>query len=247
MITAMLFLYSIPMVVGQSYSTGTIELSSSNGYSAEIDVEDNTVTLTLVGPDERWMGIGFGETCMIDGGDVVIFDGTTLSDRQFDGIGVPPEEDVNQDWSIVSNTEDGGERTVIATRELNTGNDNDYVFSATEEPITIVWALGFSNTIASHGGNRGATSSEFVLGIEDLFASEFRMVPNPSTDLVSITLPAKITSGAVTITDYTGKIVAFSTLDQLDQVLDVSSLQTGMYLLNFETQYGAITRKLTKI
>lgn len=242
-----LLLCSFQILLAQTYSTGKIDLSVSNDYSAEIDVEGSTVTLTLVGPDGRWMGIGFGETCMVNEGDVVLFNGTTLSDRQFIEVGIPPGIDANQDWTIVSNTESGGVRTMKATRVLNTGNEKDYVFSTTEEPITIVWALGSSNNISSHGRNRGATSSNFVLDIEDLFTEQFSMAPVPTHDLVSLTLPKEVTSGDIIITDYTGKTVSKTIIDNVNKTLDISSLQNGIYLIRFDTNKGIITRKISKI
>lgn len=232
-------------MIGQTYTTGTVDLSAGNGFSAEISVTGSEVTLTLVGPDGRWMGLGFGESCMVTDGDVVIFDGTDLSDRTFIAVGVTPSVDTTQDWTITSSTETGGVRTVIATRALDTGEANDYVFSAVEEPITLVWALGFSNVISSHGGgNRGATTSDFVLGIEELFTAEFKMYPNPATDIVRLDLPQEITSGDITVMDYTGKAILTSSIDSLNKSLDVSSLESGVYLLNFDTQQGRIARKL---
>ena len=51
-----LFLSSIS-VFAQNYSTGTITLTS--GYTVKFDTNSTTVTMTLVGPSDKWLGLGF--------------------------------------------------------------------------------------------------------------------------------------------------------------------------------------------
>jgi len=128
----------------QTYSTGVINLSSTSGleFTSQIDITSTEVTLTLIGPGDRWLGLGFDATNMLGQTDVVIFDGTNLTDRTFTGGRATPTLDTNQDWSISSNTLSSGVRTLVATRALDTGETNDYDFVANAGSINLVWARG---------------------------------------------------------------------------------------------------------
>ena len=177
----------------QTNSTGEIVLSTTSGleYSAQIDVTSSEVTLTLIGPSDRWLGLGFGVSSMTSGGDVVIFNGTALTDRTFGGIGVLPTPDSNQDWTITFNDVSGGVRTLTATRALDTGEANDYVFSTSDTSINLVWARGNGSfNLVYHGGsNRGITSSAFTLDVNQYDLKNFDVVPNPVSSTFEIDLP----------------------------------------------------------
>lgn len=78
-------------VNSQTYSTGMLTFATSpETFSAQIDVSQNLVTLTLIGPANRWLGLGFGTDNMNAGEDVVIYDGSTLTDRYFGFPGQTP-------------------------------------------------------------------------------------------------------------------------------------------------------------
>ena len=230
-----LFIFSMLMgsaSMAQQYSTGMVPLFTTAGleYSAQIDVEASVVTLTLVGPSARWLGIGFGQSGMQDGGDVVIFNGTTLSDRQFQGIGVNPAIDGGQDWTVTSNTIDSGIRTVVGTRAINTGEAGDYVFSASAAPITLVYARGESLTVGYHGGgNCGTTNANLTLGTDKFALSEAQVFPNPAKGDFQIKTQAILQK--VTIYTQTGAFVREMKIDSDAAEINVSGLQTGVYLI----------------
>ena len=119
-ITLLFILLSATFVFAQTNSTGMITLSTTSGleYSGQIDVTASEVTLTLIGPDDRWLGMGFDASSMTSGQDVVIFDGTNLTDRTFQGVGSLPSLDANQDWTVQSNTAMSGVRTVVGSRPI---------------------------------------------------------------------------------------------------------------------------------
>ena len=57
---------------------------------------------------------------------------TGLQDRYLNGQVTPPSDGAsNQDWTQSSNTVTSGVRTVVATRDLNTSDTKDYVFTTT--------------------------------------------------------------------------------------------------------------------
>jgi Secretion system C-terminal sorting domain len=230
---------------GQTYSTGTINLTT--GYSAKIDVTSSIVTLTLIGPSSGWLGLSFDSVQMDDlGKDVVIFDGTNLTDRTFNGQGVIPPLDATQNWTVSSNNIVTGVRTVVATRARDTGDLNDYIFSASAQPINLVWARKLANlSIGYHGGNScGATVANFTLATIDFESESFKMYPNPSKNFTTIELPTAINKGEVKIYDSLGKLVIQQSIASSSNKIDTSSLTQGSYLVVVRTDFGNSTKKL---
>jgi hypothetical protein len=164
---AFLLLFILPATYAQTYTTGVVNLSSTAGLAmtAKIDITSQ-VTLTLTGPDGRWFALGFNASSMTNGTDVVgVHSATTLSafDCKLTGLAAPVT-DAQQNWTITSDVVSAGTRTIIATRALNTGDANDYVFSATPTAISLIWSRSASAsfTYSNHGfSNRGVTVASF--------------------------------------------------------------------------------------
>jgi hypothetical protein len=153
----------------QTYTTGTVTLSSTAGAAMSIKLDVGaSVTMTLTGPSARWFAVGFDAGSMAVGTDIVAVHSAgalTSFDGNLTGYSAPAS-DVQQDWTISSNVVAGGVRTVIATRTLNTGDPNDHVFTAAPGSISLIWARANSNTFsyAHHGNtNRGLSSATFTL------------------------------------------------------------------------------------
>lgn len=240
-----LFLLLATSMTAQTYSTGTVPLFTTAGleYSAKIDVSQTLVTLTLTGPATRWLGIGFGENSMTAGGDVVIFNGATLSDRTFDGVGVVPLIDSGQSWTVTSNTVSSGIRTVTGTRALNTGEPNDYVFSASPSPITLVFARGQDLTVAYHGGgNCGSTVASFTLDTDKFTLAASQVYPNPSNGEFIVKTPAFL--DAITVYSQTGALVRTIPVGTNEAEITVKDLQTGIYLLELKNETETSWKKI---
>lgn len=143
----------------QSKTTGTVALTT--GMSAKLDLNNDTstATLTLTGPQDRWLALQFGSFGssggMQDGTDVVYYNGTTLIDANQNGIGSAPSTDTN-DWTVSSNSVTGTTRTIVATRAF-AGGTGDFTFNYADANIDFAWARGSSAsfTLSNHGGNRG--------------------------------------------------------------------------------------------
>ena len=154
--------------VAKTYTTGVVNLSSTAGLAmtAKIDVTTQ-VTLTLTGPAGRWFALGFNASSMTNGTDVVgVHSAGTLSAFDCKLIGfAAPVTDAQQNWTITSDVVSAGNRTIIATRALNTGDANDYIFPSTPTFISLIWARSGSATFSysNHGGsNRGIASATFT-------------------------------------------------------------------------------------
>lgn len=216
----------------QQYTTGDLPLFTGVGgeLAVKVDVTSALVTVTLTGNATRWMGLGFGQTGMNSGGDVIMFDGTTLSDRQHGGIGVTPTMDAQQDWTLLSNNISGSMRTIVATRAPNTGEAGDFVFNAAEAPITFMFARGQDLTIAYHGGgNCGGVTTNLTLANDKFTLSNTQIYPNPSFGEFLIQAPIALSK--VTIYSQTGALVKDFEMDSDTTELNVSGLQSGVYMI----------------
>ena len=153
----------------QTFTTGVVNLSSTAGLtmSVKLDISTN-VTMTLTGPSGRWFALGFGASSMAAGTDVVgvhALGSLPNFDANLTGNNAPAT-DTQQDWTITSDQVAAGVRTIIATRALNTGDANDYTFTAASGTLSLIWARGSSNSFAysGHGNtNRGVVNATFTL------------------------------------------------------------------------------------
>ncbi len=125
------------------------------------------LTVTFAGPSDRWIAISFG-TSMPNTDALIYSVGQSVSPHalgwndyyisSYSGAGVT--NDANQNWTILSNNVASGQRTVVATRTLNTGDANDAVIQYTAAALSVVWARSASAdyTIAYHGSSNRANN-----------------------------------------------------------------------------------------
>ena len=153
----------------QTYTTGTVSLTSTAGLALSIKLDVGTnVTMTLTGPSDRWFAVGFNAASMAVGTDVVgVHSSGTLTnfDASLSGYAAPVT-DAQQNWTITSNLVNAGVRTIIATRALNTGDAADHVFTAGPGSLSLIWARGGSPSFSYsyHGSlNRGISTATFSL------------------------------------------------------------------------------------
>lgn len=230
---------------GQIYSTGNMTLFAN--FSGRIDVEESTVALTLVGPSTAWLGMAFDATGMNSvGSDVVLFDGTNMTDRTFDGVGVVPPLDATQNWTVQSNTITSGVRTVIATRARDTGDANDYVFPLSASPLNLAFARRTGSLAVGYhgGGNCGTTVANLTLANPSFDTASFKVYPNPANDYTTIELPASIQTGEVKIYDNLGRVVKKQTVTTEVNTINTSDLPQGSYIVVIRTEYGNATKSL---
>jgi hypothetical protein len=128
----------------------------------------SSITITFTGPSDRWIAIGFGN--FMTSTDAFIYSqGHSLSVHPLgwydyyissyfnSGVLV----DATQNWTVTSTgTVSPGQRTVTASRVLNTGDVNDVAFNFTTTALNVVWARGATAdyTIAYHGSSNRASS-----------------------------------------------------------------------------------------
>lgn len=179
-------------------TAGGAPIGSNMFFSASMS--PSTITINFVGPSDRWIAIGFGSS--MPNTDALIYSvGQNLSPHpqgwydyyisSYSGSGVT--NDAVQNWTIQSNNVAAGQRTVVATRTLNTGDANDAVIQYTAPALSLVWARGASAdyTIAYHGSNNRANNislpwltpptASFVTASQSLCAGSSLSFSNLST------------------------------------------------------------------
>lgn len=242
--------------VAQTYSTGMMELFNEDNilYTAKVDITSDLVTLTLSGPDNRYLGFGFGIQSMMTNGDVVMFydDSNTpeidfqLSDRTFTNSNSEPSIDANQDWTITSNTLDSGQRMVVATRALDTGHDDDYAFSTSDASLNFTWAIGHSYALGYHA-YKGASMQAFTLNLDDVALTDFKMKPNPARSKFELSLPNDFNNVKLDIFDVLGKKILTKSLNKLSTTINVSEWNSGVYLVRVTSDSGIQTKRFVRL
>jgi len=227
-----LFLITSSSLFAQSFSTGTQTLSSGLTANINIDNDTGTTTLTLAGPSNKWFGIGFGNSNM-NGTDIFMTNGSSIRDAYSTSNGQPQADSSPEsgDWTLVSNTVSSGTRTIVATRANDTGNSNDYTFSASAGSLTVIWAIGATSQYSSGHSNRNATTLSVSLGISENNLLSFEIYPNPVSDLLNIQLPTGTEKAEVSVFDYTGRLVSSKTISSNDTAIDVQKISKGIYMI----------------
>lgn len=242
------------------WTTGQVPLTS--GYTVQFDVTNSTVTMTMIGPSNRWLGVGVTNTtyspgngmAQFQGEDVFTYQNSAITDRSFPGFnGMPPVDSV-QNWSVSSNNVSSGTRTVIATRDRNTGDSNDFVFPISPGTLTIVWALGATGTdtgsLAFHSGGRNATLANITLSNDEflLANAEFIISPNPSSTRLNIDMQSLISADdtRVEVYDVLGKQVHRSIITQSEISIDTSNWRSGIYLVKVSNSNGSQTKRFIR-
>lgn len=239
--TVFAFFVGLGVFSQTTYSTGMVPLIlSPNNYSGKVDVTNTMVTVTLVGPSTSWLGIAFDAPgLMFDTGkDVLIFDGTNMTDRSFIGQ-AEPQLDAQQNWTVTSNVVNAGVRTVTATRNRVATESTDYTFPFAAQPLQLTFARGLSLTVLFHGsGNCGSTMANFTLSTDSFDIKGSKIYPNPANDFVTIELPDSIYGADVLVFDMQGRKVKETTISLENNRVDLAGLNSGSYILNIKTENG---------
>lgn len=258
--TTLLFLTLLGSLgFAQQKSTGVMTLSNNPiPITANFTLDNSTsqVTLVLTGPSDRWFGLGIGVEAgfgMADG-DVVVFTTSTnpnLSDRNFAGLGVPPNDSA-QNWTTVSNTVSGTVRTLTLTRALTTTDANDFQMPyASTNSISIagVRPAGATFTVGAHGGTNNvgyATAAFQSLNTDDINLNTVELYPNPAQNFFNVSARSEFNS--ITIYSQNGKLVKTLRFENgsIEERIQIDDLATGIYLLEVSGTSGKAWKKLIK-
>ena len=242
----------------QTFTTGVVNLSSTANLTMSVKLDISTeVTMTITGPPSRWFALGFGAVNMANGTDVigVHSEGTlTNFDARLTG-NTAPVTDAQQNWTITSDQVAAGVRTIIATRALNTGDPNDYIFTAATGTLSLIWARGSLNTFnyAYHGReNRGVVTATFtevdptLTTVETSSSSFINIYPNPSNGKFQITLEGSQVEKNCKMEIYNvyGEIIYQSPITNTKSEIDLRNKTNGLYFVKIYKGKTILTKKI---
>ncbi|MFD0862376.1 T9SS type A sorting domain-containing protein [Sungkyunkwania multivorans] len=243
-------------LLSQTYSTGDVAVTGDYTVRFDVDVPNDLVTLTLVGPDNVWLGVSPGTPAGLGMGnlddDAIVYNSNGLEDRNMpSGTGTPPLDNGASpidEWTLVSDNASGGVITVVATRAINTGDPEDYVFPTSPGSFEFLWVKGNGTTAFGYHGfsNKGGAMSSFVLGIDEFTLSQFKMYPVPANDLLNIELPKEVDEAEAVVYNYLGSEVLRAEIGRLKNDVNVAGLSTGLYMLKLNAEGKSSTKMFVK-
>lgn len=247
-ITFIITLLITSLAFAQNVSTGVVNLTSDFTVQFDVNGSTNQVTMTMVGPSTVWLGVALntasGNSMGSGGEDAIIYSSSGLSDRNMTGGTNAPNVDASQDWTESSNTVTSGVRTIVATRALNTGDSNDYVFTTSSTTLPLLWAKGSNLNLAYHGSRGGATPS---LGTSDVaLIPEFDVYPNPTHRELNVQFPASIQKANIAVYSVLGTLVFQSEMDQWNSKINTSEWSTGVFIMNISSGDFTQTKRIIK-
>lgn len=244
------------VVFGQQKSTGIVNLTTNIRANFLLENTTQTVTLTLIGPNDRWFGLQFGSFTslegMLAGQDLIWWNNSTLIDSRFNGEGFVPTTDATNNWTLVSNTNNlptVGLRTLVCTRSFTTGDVNDYAFDFNDTSIDIAWARsnGANYNLNNHGStNRGyAIDTPYTnLGLTAFEQEQVQIYPNPAQGTIQISSKQQIKK--IIVYSIAGKQVQEISTNgaATSSIQEINSLEKGVYLLNILGDSMTIWKKV---
>jgi len=251
----LLFILIAGFANAQIKSTGNVALGTNMTANMSLNSATSLVTLTLVGPNDRWLAVQFGSfTGGMDAAtDVVYWNGTSLVDAVHVGVGAAPTTDSTNNWTLVSNTNNvpaAGQRTLVYTRPFSTGDSNDYTFNFADNTLDL--ALAKHQTASFSMANHGTSSSNrtlaldvsLVLGLDDFSLNASTVFPNPSNGNFTITTKTFLKS--VDVYNINGALIkSYRVADSSENVeFNIADLPSGVYLLELKNETDKTWKKV---
>jgi hypothetical protein len=248
-ITLLLLVFTF--FISQAQSTTTGEITLTPGFTVQFDVDgpNDTVTMTMVGPSNVWLGVALdvstGNSMGFGGEDVILYNINGLVDAKLTGSQDEPNPNESQNWTVISNAAPGSVRTIVATRALDTGDSADYVFTTNTGNLNLLWAKGNGLSMGYHA-NRGGAQANFTLSSADYFQKEFKIYPNPTVDELNFEFPDNVQSANVQVYNILGKQITQTQLKRTVPKLDTNAWASGMYVVQIITEDAVQTKRIIK-
>ncbi|WP_298535707.1 T9SS type A sorting domain-containing protein [uncultured Algibacter sp.] len=167
-------------------------------------------------------------------------------------------------YETLASVEDGANNLISAVLVDPTADDEyytaEFTFNSGSETSIALFARGIGGADPGVGGSpkgfdfiNGDESvrldymfltNEVTASVEDLLASNFNIYPNPAKDYVSI-VSKNITIRSVEIYNVIGKRLLVSNILN-DNKLNISSLNSGVYLLKINANGKSVVKKIVK-
>jgi len=147
------------------------------------------------------------------------------------------------------------ESKTVNTQTASDGGTDDLTVSGTGRYIRILCTAkalapyGYSLfEIEAYGSASTAKMAAVVTEEPEAASTAFAMYPNPANHYVQLAIPEKLDNKVVTIYDDSGTLLVEKKLnsDAKEDLIDVSKLRRGIYILNFKSDQKSWSKKLIK-
>ncbi len=236
----------------QVWSTGEVTLAGTFSVQFDVDQTNNLVTLRMTGPQDRYLavapGVSLGSSMGDSGDDVIVYNSNGLQDRHMTGSNSKPSLDSSSDWTLVSSDDlpnDPNERRVIATRVINSGDSNDFIFPTNQTALPILWALGSSLSFNKHQ-DKGGVVAQLSLSNEKVALNNFKLIPNPTSDIFVIEFNKPLEFAKLNVFDVMGKLVYEDQINSKSKVINTNLWPSGFYIIKVETSTYSHIKRLVK-
>jgi hypothetical protein len=92
-----------------------------------------------------------------------------------------------------------------------------------------------------------ADQLDIRVNTEDFYSIAFTITPNPTSDLITITIAEGAASGSIQITDQTGRIVTTQDISTSQTTIDISALPSGLYFVSLTDRKGKRVGQMQKL
>lgn len=132
---------------------------------------------------------------------------------------------------------------LMETLFLNTPTNTQTFFGViADEPISSIEIEGVSNS-GELFGNFFFGANCLPLSVNEFVLSQISLIPNPSSDFITINIPADIEIKSYNLYNLLGKIVLeYNNSNRIN----LSELSSGVYILNITTDKGSISKKIIR-
>jgi len=147
------------------------------------------------------------------------------------------------------------ENETVNTQTASDGGTDDLTVSGTGRYIRILCTAkalapyGYSLfEIEAYGSASTAKKAAVANEEADATTTAFAVYPNPASNYIQLAIPEKLDNKVVTIYDDSGTLLVEKKLnaDAKEDVIDVSKLRRGIYILNFKSDQKSWSKKLIK-
>eukprot|EP01084_Bolivina_argentea_P029060 53955_1 len=176
------FIGNIPRICGEAQSDGT---STDISVKVCINLDIQTVDITLIGPNNVWFSVGFDGTKMNNTYSIVVH-GDNLN-QQSERIlghwsaGINAPFDGSNGILFIDQIVENGIKTVQMTRDRVSGQNGVYSFPAVPTTINVIFGKGINTTFPSSMGGHNAQDISLVLDYVDTIIQ----TKQPTTDPTS--------------------------------------------------------------
>ncbi|MCB0700780.1 MAG: S8 family peptidase [Chitinophagaceae bacterium] len=124
--------------------------------------------------------------------------------------------------------------------------DNNMISGATSQSYTITTSGKYHVSVTDSNGCSNASTPIFIspTGIDNIATEGVRIYPNPATN--SIVVTGLTSTTAYSIADVSGHVLKNGNIDDSNNLINISGLSAGVYIINLNTESNLKVIKLIK-